>query len=262
MEKCPKSERIRLAKLEFFDGLSNYIPLGSLTLPIGYTVESLSESEWQENGSDEGTRYGFLELRGVRYVRTFIRKHQIRKTMLTLRVYVLPFDTGRYSTLQLKDESRRRGYMQDLMKILDPSLKAWEGLNGENFPLVTRYVQSSQSQYDSLPYLFNTVQSPSPNPEQLSSPIGKEAVTSILHGLIRGLKTQLYPFQRRSSATMIARELEPSRSLDPRFELYVGPTGFKFFFDQATGILLHERRDYDEVRGGILAEVSILHQNT
>ena len=250
------SQRMQQAKREFLDDLSNYIPLGSMTLPILDTDEPVPVSGWRENGSGEEATYGMEELRSVRFARTFTRKHQVQKGMLTMRVYILPCDVGRrfFSDNQ---EFNRRGFMPEFMENLDSSFKSWEGLN-EGGCFVTQYSQTRPSNHDSLIYLFNTVQSPSPNPDQLSCQVGKEAVTSILKGIVRGLKTQLYPFQRRSAATMIMREVEPSRSLDPRVEPYVGPTGVRFFYDQASGVLLRDRRDYDEVCGGILAEVCIL----
>lgn len=250
-------EKMQRAKHEFLDDLSNYIPLGSITLPILDTDEPVLVSGWRENGCGEEAMYAVQELRSVRFARTFTRKHQVQKGMLTLRVYVLPCDVGRRFFFD-HEEFMRRGFMLDLMKTLDSSFKSWEGLN-EVGTLITHYSQTRQSSNDSLIYLFNTVRSPSPNPEQLSCHVGKAAATSILQGTLRGLKSQLYPFQRRSAATMIMREVEPSRSLDPRVELYVGPTGLKFYYDQASGVLLRDRRDYEEVCGGILAEVCALN---
>lgn len=244
------------AKREFLDDLSNYIPLGSMTLAMLDTDEPISVSEWRENGCGEEATYGLQELRSVRFARTFTRKHQVQQGMLTVRVYVLPCDVGRRFFFN-NEEFMRRGFMLDLMETLDASVKSWEGLN-EVGCCVTHYSQAVLSNHDSLIYLFNTVRSPSPNPEQLSCPAGKVAATSILQDTVRGLKSQLYPFQRRSAATMVMREVEPSRSLDPRVELYLGPTSLKFYYDQASGVLLRDRRDYEDVCGGILAEVCAL----
>lgn len=254
------SKSMQRAKHEFLDDLSNYIPLGSMTLPILDTDDPVSVSEWRENGCGEEATYGGQELRSVRFARTFTRKHQVRKGMLTMRVYVLPCDVGRRFFFD-NEEFMRRGFMLGLMESLDSSFKSWEGLN-EVGCSVTHYSQTPLSMHDSLIYLFNTVRSPSPNPEQLSCPVGKVAATSVLHGNVRGLRSQLYPFQRRSAATMIMREVQPSRSLDPRIELYVGPTGLRFYYDQASGVLLRDRRDYEEVCGGILAEVCVLLKTT
>lgn len=247
------SERMQRAKQDFLDDLSNYIPLGSMTLPILDSDEPVPVSGWRENGIGEEAAYGVEELRSVRFARTFSRKHQVQKDMLTMRVYVLPCDVGRRFFFD-NEEFDRRTFMPDLMAVLDSSLKSWKGLN-EGGCFVTQYSQTRPINNDSLFYLFNTVQSPSPNPEQLSCPTGKVAAKSILQGTVRGLKTQLYPFQRRSAATMIMREVKPSHSLDPRVEPYIGPTGLRFYYDQASGVLLRDRRDYEEVCGGILAEV-------
>ena len=250
------SDKMQRAKREFLGDLLNYIPLGSMTLPVLDTDEAESVTGWRENGCGEEAIYGLEALRSVRFARTFTRKHQVQPGMLTMRVYALPCDVGR-RFFSDNEEFMRRGFMLDLMDTLDASFKSWEGLNDVGC-FVTHYSQAILSNHDSLIYLFNTVRSPSPNPEQLSCPASKAAATSILQDTVRGLKSQLYPFQRRSAATMIMREVEPSRSLDPRVELYVGPTGLNFYYDQASGVLLRDRRDYEEVCGGILAEVCAL----
>jgi hypothetical protein len=250
-----KIEKTQLAKHEFLSDLSNYVPLGSLTLPISDTDEPLSASEWQESGNGEDVCVGLRQLRKARFARTFARKHQVQKDMLTLRVYVLPCDVGRRFFLD-NDEAERRKYMPHLMGTLDCSFKSWEGLTEQkNQPIDIQYYNLKPSHHESLFYLFNTIRSPCPNPEQLSCPFDREAASSLLEGTVRGLRTDLYPFQRRSAATMINREVEPSRSLDPRVELFRGPTGLTFYFDKVSGVLLRARRDYDDVCGGILAEV-------
>ena len=53
---------------------------------------------------------------------------------------------------------------------------------------------------------------------------------------------------------MIRREVEPKRGLDPRFQALEGPTGQEFYYDRETGVLLRDKRTYEEARGGILGE--------
>lgn len=250
------SDRMQQAKHEFLNDLSKYIPLGSMTLPILDSDEPLPTSEWREIGSGEEPSCGMKRLRSDGFARTFMRQHQVQKDMLTMRVYLLPCDVGRRFFYD-NEEYERRGSIKNLMAMLDSSFDSWEGVNKSN-SFVTHHSPTTSSSHESLIYLFNTVRSPSPYPKDLSCPIGKEAVTSILQGTVRGLKTQLYPFQRRSAATMVMREVQPSRSLDPRVEPYIGPTGLRFYYDQASGVLLRDRRDYEDVCGGILAEVCTL----
>lgn len=257
-------------KLENFDHLADYIPVGSLTLPFFDSDAPPPVSEWRELRAWEDAFLEELRMSGIkedvflkelcngRFVKIFQRKHQVLENMQTLRVYIFPADVGRSHLVDHDIKSKRR-FISTLMRILDCSLKSWEGLTTEK--VEAKYSQKYNLRPfndESLFYLFNTVRSPSPSPELLSCPIGKEAVTMLLQGTVRGLKTNLYPFQRRSSATMVAREVQPSRSLDPRVEPFLGPTGLGFYFDQVTGLLLRHRQEYEEVCGGILAEVCLV----
>lgn len=81
-------------------------------------------------------------------------------------------------------------------------------------------------------------------------------MTSLLSAQpLPGLNTNLYPYQKRSAAEMVRRETQPLLRLDPRFEIIDGPTGQQFYYDEQTGFVLRDKQEYEEVRGGILAEV-------
>lgn len=71
---------------------------------------------------------------------------------------------------------------------------------------------------------------------------------------IRGIKTQLHQYQKRSAAEMIRRESEPLRRLDPRFEAIQGPTGQCFYYNSENQGIYRDRQEYEDARGGILAE--------
>lgn len=73
--------------------------------------------------------------------------------------------------------------------------------------------------------------------------------------LMPGLKTSLYSYQKRSAAEMVRRETQPLLRLDPRFENIEGPTGRRCYYNKNTGQLLGDKREYEDARGGILAEV-------
>lgn len=138
-----------------------------------------------------------------------------------------------------------------LLNGLDRSSLSWEGRNQSENCL--EHYNGDSSNDDSLFYLFNTIPSPVARPSPVSCPISNGAIESVLEcDDIRGLKTKLYPYQRRTVATMIKREVEPARALDPRFQSLEGPTGQPFFYDKETGVLLCDERTYEEARGGIL----------
>lgn len=71
---------------------------------------------------------------------------------------------------------------------------------------------------------------------------------------IRGIKTQLHQYQKRSAAEMVRRESEPMRRLDPRFEAIQGPTGQYFYYNCENQSIYRDPQEYEDVRGGILAE--------
>jgi hypothetical protein len=76
----------------------------------------------------------------------------------------------------------------------------------------------------------------------------------VLEGQIPGLKTTLYPYQCRSAALMLQREIEPGRVIDPRLYPVLDQAGQPWYYDDVSGLVLKEPRFYDGVRGGILAE--------
>ena len=140
-----------------------------------------------------------------------------------------------------------------LLNEVDRSRLSWEGQN-QSEDNVEQY-NGESSNNDSLFYLFNTIPSPAARPSSVSCPISNEAIQSALYSdEQRGLRTKLYPYQRRTVASMIKREVEPERALDPRFQSLDGPTGQEFYYDRETGVLLRDKRTYEEARGGILGE--------
>ena len=164
---------------------------------------------------------------------------------------VLPSDVGREF---MGDIIFRRYLTIELFCLLDTSLESWEGLENTSEPIQEQ--DQAQLHNDSLFYIFNTLPSPSPSPTDVLCPIAKASMTSLLNEQpMPGLKTSLYPYQKRSAAEMVRRETEPSVRLSPRFEIMKGPTGEQFFFDSHTGDLSRNGQEYEDARGGILAEV-------
>lgn len=247
------------ATMEFLNDIKNYIPLGSLTasrirVPGGSDPPLL---EWKEASETawfwHHTLADWYALITFGWIRVFVRKHQEYDDMLTLRIFILPDDVGR-RYLDRSDDFTRKNLIR-LMEIVDFSLDSWEGRNGTVHLLERPDTDAIND--DSLFYLFNTLPAPSSTVLGVSCKISKGAMQSLTdeRTSLLGLKTKLYPYQQRSAATMIRREVEPALTLDPRLELFEGATGQKFYYDKATGVLLREKRAYEESRGGILAEV-------
>lgn len=194
------------------------------------------------------------KLADSQWIRVFSRRHQRRITKTILRIYVLPDDVGRryIDRRSLKATSNFRQVLERLVKKLDKTSESWEGVIQATNTTRNYHVEAEDN---SLFYLFNTIPSPSPTPSAVSCPVSSQAIRCVLgsHEL-SGLTTPLYPYQKRTVATMIRREVEPEQALDPRFQPMKGPTAQIFYYDNVAAILLRDGRRYDEARGGILGE--------
>lgn len=274
MNKSPRSAKSRakadaahLARTQFLAEWRNYIPLGSLTLSTDNGRGGcFHQAEWTELDSgtwfvlqshltEWGPALSAKKLLESGFARVFGRSHQISSDLVTLRVYVLPDDVGRryIDRRGWRGTSKLKGYLRNLIDQLDISSESWEGRN---------CIADEEKRYDvdtkdndSLFYLFNMIPSPPSTVEYVPCPVSNDAIQSVLHSVqLRGLNTQLYPYQRRTVATMIRREVKPGKASDPRFQKLGGPTGQTFFYDHVTDTLLRDGRDYEEARGGILGE--------
>lgn len=214
--------------------------------------------EWEETIVDRGLlgrRYPQLlplwEIFRLKIVRLRQRRHRLHDQKVTVRFYILPEDVGQRFVLRVGSKPRK--CLKSLMMLLDTSFESWEGRNDSTDP-TQQVVQ--QLEKESLFYMFNTLPSPSPDPDRAACPVARAAMISLLSvEVMRGLKTALYSYQKRSAAEMVRRETSPSRTLDPRLDSMEGPTGMSYYYDKMSGILLCGRREYEEARGGILAEV-------
>lgn len=172
------------------------------------------------------------------------------------RVYGLPDDADR--RLINRARSKLKTSRSKLYALLDCSPEAWGGRPASAPVLIGETSEPQESEGDdeslSLLQMFNTMPSPDPRPETITSLADQEAVYSVLDSDVPGLKTSLYGYQRRSAALMIQRESEPGRFLDPRLIKATDQLGADFYFDPSSGALLKEPRYYDGVKGGILAE--------
>ena len=255
--------------------LSWYIPLGSIKCPPcpGLAKSELPKIHIIEQGDDpfllwdDGLseslapntqfndlelRRSLFELRQVLWVRMFC--YQSDPSCSVIRLYVLPEDVCKAKWA--KDWPNAILHLKHVIRCLDVSLQAWQGLPdvSSEQPSHNGYNLTSHDN-DSLFYIFNTLPSPQPLTEPLSCNYSNAAVDLLFDDEhVPGLKTKLYPYQRRAIATMVRREIDPRKSIDPRLQTLIGPTGVEFYFDVHDYTLLGDKRLYDEVRGGILAE--------
>ncbi|TRX98255.1 hypothetical protein FHL15_000900 [Xylaria flabelliformis] len=173
-----------------------------------------------------------------------------------VRVYVLPHDVNR-STQSSRGELYRS--MSSLLRQMEYSLECWQGTAvyapqaqpHDNGPVIARRSNDCDG---SLLALFNQVPSPDPHPEAASNPDLRWLMQCLLESQVPGLTTTLYPYQGRSAAKMLQREMEPGRVIDPRLRPALDQAGQAWYYDDVSGLVLREPRFYDEAQSGILAE--------
>ena len=264
---------------KFVPDFSEYIPLGSCTVsladqfhfqspqPVAGRIGSGTPrsgyqgryAEWTEVTQLWSGTYPFqgwsslAQLCRAFWIRAFLRSSEKAPSLARCRIYVLPDDVWR-SKIDRNDVSMKRTF-RDLIGRLDLSPESWDADASE--PL-TSWVQTQRkiTEEESLFYLFNTLESPKPSISEVACAISRDSMNAILHAsdLMPEVQTPLYPYQMRSAAEMIRREVHVRRTLDPRLDAMVGPEGHKYFYDRQTGTLLLGERLYEETRGGILAE--------
>ena len=169
----------------------------------------------------------------------------------SLRVYILPEDVDRSNRGHVRDFHKLIRYLLDFV---DCSAEAWTG-QAEPQGQIHVYREPVYDVEESIFYTFNTLCSPSPDLKAyVGHSHGLQAMVDILDDTITGLKTKLYPYQRRSVAAMIKKESSPAKVRDPRKTKMLDIYGNFFYLDTKDGSLFRQRPLYSEPRGGILAE--------
>ncbi|KAG0160134.1 hypothetical protein PDIDSM_7661 [Penicillium digitatum] len=189
-----------------------------------------------------------------------LEKHEwIRTRCLSdsnnVQVFVLP-NAQRKKPFKKKPGETEKSLLTGLklvISMIDSSSEAWNGLIDAHAGLLTN-TQSYNEEEESLYYIYNTLQEPKPNFDQITDLHSRRAMDRLLKNSIRGLKTQLHPFQCESAAVMVQREVQPALTLDPRIQPWRGPTGLEFYYDKVSGNILRDKILYPEACGGILAE--------
>ncbi|KAJ6101068.1 hypothetical protein N7499_000698 [Penicillium canescens] len=183
-----------------------------------------------------------------------LQKHnwiQTKSLNENTQIFILPDDAKRGSIP--RSSNKLRAALKTIMSKIDTTPAAWNGISSAPSPVPN---PSDSGEDESLWYIFNTLQNPNPQVNIMRDPHARQAMEDLLEGedAILGLKTELYPYQRRSAAAMVQREAQPAMVLDPRLQAWKGPTGLEFYYDKEDGSIVKEKRLYSEACGGILAE--------
>lgn len=251
---------LQLLSERYVRSLENFIPLGCLkvTAPNDQSGLDIKEGTWREIGDETGRQIlkqcPFIpDLLEAGWIRVFYAPLVAGET--TLRIYALPEDVGQ-SSIDRRVRSLRAA-LGELIRIIDVSPRAWKGQPTES---IERYDLWATADDSSLFYIFNTL--PSPSPKHLSwktDPFTLLAMRELLGddghaSKVPGLNTSLYPYQARSAAMMVQREINPMLSLDPRLEPRTAPDGSTFYYSPRDIAFFRNPRHYESIRGGILAE--------
>jgi hypothetical protein len=231
------------------------IPLGILKFYNG------DSSETEDFGADTLLYYPEKEvtlLEADGRIVTLTRRNKNRPGWIFIRVYACtlvrpPSPFKRRGSLKRASKEAVKEAWKAVISRLDTSPDAWNG----NFD-PTEAIAAEPGD-ESLFYIFNTLQSPDPNPDAVPDPWAATAMNALMWNAldpssqltgISGLKTPLYAYQRRSAAFMVQKESEPGDSLDPRLQCFEGPTGEQFYYDREEGSVIREKRMYSNARGG------------
>ena len=242
--------------------LADFIPLGCLQIPgtCGHLPYDRNEILWQEISDADETGHLILQqcknsvrqLLKARWIRLFFAPLFSGQT--TLRVYGLPEDVGQ-RVIDRNVRSLRMG-LEELIKDIDISPATWIG---KSVSAVESFDPWATGDHSSLYYIYNTLPSPSPSSSLKADRFTLRAIQEMLGDMshtsrVPGLKTTLYPYQARSAAVMIERETMPRLHLDPRLEPRTAPDGSTFYYSPRDAAFFRSPRDYESIRGGILAE--------
>jgi hypothetical protein len=246
----------------FLSDLSKYMALGSITyqdVPDNTFTLGLDDDgpRWQDLPlTDPGfpPEQNLIKLTAAAWTRVQVGQSTQDSKYTIYRVYILPGDVG----LRFIDRENRRllAALESLVATIDVSPETWSGCYTDGVEV--RFDAWATRDEGSLFYMFNKLPSPRPDPTLVKERYAREAVEDLLDpsstSALVGLKTPLYPYQRRSAALMLQRESVSTLMLDPRLELRTAPDNSSFFYG-ARELLFHRHpRYYEASRGGILAE--------
>ncbi|KAG8531085.1 uncharacterized protein KY384_004442 [Bacidia gigantensis] len=238
---------------DFLLPAENYIPVGTLVIKgVFYDEWTLIDPRETDRVFDK--KEPVAQLIKNEWVRAVCRRNYVDEERSSVRIFALTDDVGRRRVDRTDRPLQKR--MEQTLKCLDISTKAWEATKPLDAPCRSLDFQSrSDEETCSLFYLFNTIPSPDATSLVVSCPASQDAIDSLFepNGL-KPLITQLYPYQKRTAATMIRREVQPRTTPDPRYAQIIGPMENTILYDYQTGKILKKLNVYEDVKGGVVAE--------
>ncbi|TCD68451.1 hypothetical protein EIP91_010737 [Steccherinum ochraceum] len=177
-------------------------------------------------------------------------RRSFAQAMLIIRVYLVPYDLpgvkGRLRRREEKIFVSARKYMRVLLPRISVHSRDWDGheyASGSTTPLLP-----AESDDRTMAELYSDLASPNP----VNPPLNLEALSA--DGCLRGMRSKLYPYQRRSVEAMLCRELRTSAIPDPLYIPIKGINGRAMHLQPGTMEILAERPLVVPSKGGILCE--------
>lgn len=249
------ASKLSAEALEVVSNWKNFIPLGSIHVEDN-SVAGQARGTWKDvavlpHTTNILSNFSKLLANGWIRVQSTCCLFEGRQ-LLSFRIYILQSDVGQSCI----DRSRRqlRNALEAILPEIDVSAEAWAG----------RYTSETANRFDpwaardednpSLFYAFNKIPSPSPDASEVKERYSNEVLKDLLDGCAIGLRTNLYPYQRRSAGEMLRRELVSRPTIDPRFEIRVAPDGVRYYFNPRDVKFVRKPAEYEACRGGLLAE--------
>lgn len=242
--------------IDFLTDLTNYLALGCLVRQPKPGTNAGHPGLWEDVThtppafpDDSILSHDLSRLASAGWIR--VQATRSDPDLIIYRLYVLPGDVG----LRFVDRSNRKliAALENLVSKIDSSPETWYG----------RYICGSRLGFDpwataedgSLFYMFNSLPSPAPDPKAIDEHYTRQALEDLLKpDALPGLKSALYPYQRRSAGLMLQRESVANLVLDPRLEPRKAPDGSTYYFAPREMLFYRNPRYYEACRGGILAE--------
>ncbi|EMC95387.1 hypothetical protein BAUCODRAFT_25426 [Baudoinia panamericana UAMH 10762] len=262
----PPHSKLLAEAVTLFPDITQYLALGCLVIKDSATYQqqqSILPGEglrWQDVYdlpsllvSDTGLASDLKRLLNAGWLRVQSSRSVQDNRCSIFRVYVLPADVG--NGFVDRQNVKLWTALQNVVRVVDVQSSTWQGhySYGPN----VRFDPWTTCDEGSLFYMFNKIPSPDPCVTTVKERYAREALEDILDSTasaLPGLRTVLYPYQRRSAGLMLQREAVVQMQLDPRLEQRIAPDGTIYYFGSRDLLFLRYPRYYELCRGGILAE--------
>ncbi|KAI0784409.1 SNF2 family N-terminal domain-containing protein [Abortiporus biennis] len=271
MSHCTACGESGPSNTPFFD-TQHFLPAGVLSLSLRSQLQCTDEMHRHPDGwyffprISQILTVDFTQVTLVKMLNFLVDHHFLFATyhpgedhlscMLYARIYLIPYDLN-----NVQGVLRRR----EKVKVLDPAQKYLRVI----LPLIARSESVwngdfNLSSYRNLPFLDNNKDDRTMAEifSSLSSPLSNITIAedseaySVLHGTgkMSGMRSTLHPYQRRSVAAMMEKELHSRPIPDPLYLSIRGIDGRIFYMQPATLEVLSEQPMVSQSNGGILCE--------